>query len=84
LTISPVVVVGSGSLARALVHSLAVLGPAQYPVVLVARDAAKAEAICRVAELRSGLAGATGTRFRPAPLPDLFDRSTDVLATSPS
>ncbi|MEY9856962.1 hypothetical protein ABH935_002570 [Catenulispora sp. GAS73] len=67
-----VVVLGSGSLARATVYALATANGAPFEVRVVARDNAAIAEICEVAAARAALAGSPAT-FRPVPVPEFTE-----------
>jgi len=63
-----VVVLGSGSLARATANALATANGAPFEVRVVARDSAAIADICDIAAARAALAGSPAV-FRPVPVP---------------
>ncbi|MGI8329151.1 hypothetical protein ACRYCC_04245 [Actinomadura scrupuli] len=79
------VVIGSGSLARALCHSIAVLVRDPVRVTVVARSEPRSRELCYTAETRARLGGGrAGFRAVPNALTDEDDLAAALTAAEPS
>ncbi|MFI7643141.1 hypothetical protein [Nonomuraea sp. NPDC049400] len=62
-----IVILGSGSLARSVCYSLALVSPNESVVTVVSRTASSSAEVCYIADVRATLAG-TAVKFRPLSL----------------